>query len=486
MYSTFLALETARRALGAHQKAMEVVGHNIANATNPGYVRREAVLEATPPYVAAPGTSYAKTGAIGTGVEVVKIKRIFDGFLEGRIRDANVTLGYWEGLEQILTEIESVFSEPSDVGLGEDLTRLFLAWDNLSSRPEGTPLRAALVEEAKTLASQVNRITRNLRRLSSDIDVELAAKVNEINSLTQEIAAQNHEIVKVIAVGNDPGDLRDKRDVAISRLSRLINMTAFETEGGAVTIQIGSRDLVREDFSYELTYVSGSLPGEPLVPDDIETSKILWKRDSMPVDIKGGDLAARLEGRNELVPEYYDYIETFITTTCDEVNKLHRSGFGIDDPRDPGDDGIDFFIYDSEKRVLRINPALDPEVGGDLSRIAAASGEHAGDGSIAFAISHLKDELVMEGGTESIPGFYQNLVARIGVANRNSGHMVQVHEATHTQCINNKDSVSGVSIDEELINLTRYQRAYQAASRFFTVVDEMLDTIINGTGIVGR
>ncbi|NLJ60109.1 MAG: flagellar hook-associated protein FlgK [Firmicutes bacterium] len=483
MYSTFLALETARRALSAHQKAMEVVGHNIANAGNPGYVRREAVLEATPPYVIAQGTASARGGAIGTGVEVIKINRIFDGFLEGRIRESNVTLGYWEGLNQVLTEIEGVFQEPSDVGLGEDLTRFFLAWDSLSSRPEGTPLRAALIEESKTLASHVNRITRNLRGLSSNIDADILAKVSEINSLTQEIAAKNYEIVKVTAVGNDPGDLRDKRDLAISRLSRLINITAFETEGGAVAIQIGSRDLVREDFAYELTYESGSLPGEPLDPDDIEISRILWKRDLAPVDMKGGDLAARLEGRNERVPEYYDYIETFITTICDEVNNLHRSGFGIDDPPTGG---RDFYIYDSDKRILRVNPALDPEVGGDLSLIAAASTQHTGDGQVAFAIAGLKDELVMEGGTESIPRFYQNLVARIGVAGRNSGYMTEVHEATYRQCINNKDSVSGVSIDEELINLTRYQRVYQAASRFFTVVDEMLDTIINRTGIVGR
>ncbi|HXL04323.1 MAG TPA: flagellar hook-associated protein FlgK [Bacillota bacterium] len=483
MYSTFLALETARRALSAHQKAMEVVGHNIANAANPGYVRREAILEATPPYVAAQGTSFARTGAIGTGVEVAKIKRIFDGFLEGRIREANVTLGYWEGLEQVLTEIESVFREPSDVGLGEDLTRFFLAWDNLSSRPEGTPLRAALVEESKTLASHVNRITRSLRDLSSDIDVDLSAKVSEINSLAREIAAQNHEIVKVTAVGNDPGDLKDKRDIAISRLSKLVNITAFETEGGGVAIQIGSRDLVREDFAYELVYESGSLPGEQLDPADVEISRILWKRDARPVDIKGGDLAARLEGRNERVPEYYNYIETFITTLCNEVNSIHRSGYGIDDP--PTTE-IDFLIYDHEKRILRVNPQFDPEVGGSLSRIAAASTQHVGDGSVAFAIARLKEELVMEGGTESIPGFYQNLIARIGVATRNSAHMVEVHEATYRQCINNKDSVSGVSIDEELINLTRYQKVYQAASRFFTVVDEMLDTIINRTGIVGR
>ena len=250
-----------------------------------------------------------------------------------------------------------------------------------------------------------------------------------------------------------------------------------------MAIQIGERDLVREDFAYELAYESGTLPGEPLDPADVETSRIVWKRDLAPLDIKGGDLAARLEGRNERVPEYYNYIETFITTLCNEVNGIHSSGYGIDDPPTTG---IDFLIYDYEKRILRVNPELDPETGGNLSRIAAASTQHAGDGSTAFAIARLKDELVMEGGTESIPRFYQNLVARIGVATRNSGHMVEVHGATYRQCINSKDSVSGVSIDEELINLTRYQKVYQAASRFFTVVDEMLDTIINRTGIVGR
>ncbi|NLS45020.1 MAG: flagellar hook-associated protein FlgK [Firmicutes bacterium] len=481
MYSAFLALETARRALSAHQRAMEVIGHNIANATTPGYVRREAVLEATPPYVVVQGRSSARGGAIGTGVEVVQINRIFDGFLEGRIRESNITLGYWEGINQGLTEIENIFPEPSNVGLGEDLTRFFLAWDSLSSRPEGTPLRAALVEESRTLASHLNSITRSLRGLSSDTDIEIMSKISEINSLTEEIAAQNYEIVKITALGNDPGDLKDKRDLAVARLSRLINIAVFETEGGAIAIQVGSRDLVRENFAHELVYESGTLPGEPI---DAKASEILWKSDSVPVNIEGGDLAARLEARNNFVPEYYGYIEEFITTICNEVNSLHKSGYGIDDP--PTHD-IDFYIYDFDRRILKVNPLLDPEAGGELSRIGAASTRGTpGDGQVAFKIAQLKDELVMKDGTESIPRFYQNFIATIGVAARNAGHMVEVHEATYRQCINSKDSVSGVFIDEELINLTRHQKVYQAASRFFTVVDEMLDTIINRTGIIGR
>ncbi|MDI6638655.1 MAG: flagellar hook-associated protein FlgK [Bacillota bacterium] len=484
MRSTFLALETARRALVAHQRALEVIGHNIANAGTPGYVRREPILAATPGYVVETGAGFKRPGTVGTGVEIVRIKRVFDGFVESRIRQAGVTLGLWEGRNDALSQVEAVFGEPSDAGLADALSKFFAAWDELAKRPESIAVRTALVEEAKTLASYFNQVLRGLRELARDLDDGIATRVDEINSLAREIAAQNKEIVRITAIGNDPADLKDKRDVAIARLSRLINISAFETRDGSVVIQIGSRELVRGDSVNELRFESGTLPGELLdLGVDEQESCVVWANDGNSADISGGEVGGLLQVRNGDLAGYYKDIEALVTTLADKVNQLHQGGYGIDEPPTTG---IDFFTYDAGRRTLAVNPALDPDAGGDVAKVAASKTGEVGDGTVALAIAGLKDALTMGGGKVSFGGFYQQVIADIGTNARQAAHMVQVHEATLHQYTNNKDSISGVAIDEEMVNLMRYQRAYEAAARLTTAIDEMLDTLINGTGLVGR
>lgn len=487
MRSTFLGLETARRALVAQQRALEVVGHNIANAGTQGYVRREPVLAATPGYVVETGAGFKRPGTVGTGVEMVRIKRVFDGFVESRIRQAGVSLGFWEGKSDALSQVEAVFGEPSDTGLADALTEFFAAWDELSKRPESIAVRTALVEQAKTLASYFNNELSGLRELARDLDEGIATRVDEINSLAREIAAQNKEIVRITAIGNDPADLKDARDVAIERLSRLINISAFETQDGSVVVQVGSAELVRGDAASELRFESGTLPGEALDPGATELgSQIVWANDGSPVEATGGEVGGLLQARNADVTGYYKDVEQLVTTLADEVNQLHKDGYGIDDALTPTH-GIDFFVYDAGHRTLSVNPDLDPDAGGDVAKVAAAAQPGlVGDGSVALAIAGLEDALTMGGDKVSFGGFYQQIVADVGTCARQAAHMAQVHDATLQQYTNNKDSISGVSIDEEMVNLMRYQRAYEAAARLTTAIDEMLDTLINGTGIVGR
>ncbi|MGE5584879.1 MAG: flagellar hook-associated protein FlgK [Bacillota bacterium] len=485
MRSTFLGLETARRALVAHQRALEVIGHNIANAGTPGFVRREPILAATPGYVVETGAGFKRPGTVGTGVEMVRIKRVFDGFLESRIRQAGVTLGLWEGRNDALSQVEAVFGEPSDAGLADALSKFFAAWEELSKRPESIAARTALVEEAKTLASYFNQVLRGLRELAGDLDEGVAARVDEVNSLAREIAAQNKEIVRITAIGNDPADLKDKRDVAIARLSRLVNMSAFETRDGSVVIQVGSGELVREDRVNELRFESGTLPGELLGAGvEEQESRVVWANDGNVADIGGGEVGGLLQVRNGDLAGYYKDIEALVTTLAGEVNQLHQGGYGIDEPPTTG---IDFFTYDAGRRTLAVNPVLDPDAGGDVAKVAAAAtAGMVGDGSVALAIAGLEDALTMSGDKVSFGGFYQQMIADIGTNARQAAYMVQVHEATLHQYTNNKDSVSGVAIDEEMVNLMRFQRAYEAAARLTTAIDEMLDTLINGTGLVGR
>ncbi len=481
MRSAFLGLETARRALVAHQRALDVVAHNIANAATPGYVRREPVLAATEGFVVETGAGFKRPGMVGTGVEVAMIKRVFDGFLESRIRQSGVTLGLWEGRRDALSQVEAIFGEPSDTGLADALGKFFVAWYEVSKRPDSIPVRTALVEEAKTLAAFFNQTIRGLRDLGRDLDEGIATRIDEVNSLASEIATLNREIVRIRALGNDPADLKDKRDLALARLSRLVNMSAFEAQDGSVVIQVGARELVREDRVTRLEFSPGTPLGEAVPPETVEASRVSWSDDGSSADIRGGEVGGLLQARCEDLPAYYADVESLIETLSDRVNALHAAGFALD-----GSPGGTFYVYDDVARTLSVSSDLDPDAGGDVSRIAASKTGEPGDGANALAIADLGDALTMAGGTVSFPGFYQQMIASLGTDARQAEHMVQVHEATLNQYTNSKDSLSGVSIDEEVVNLMRYQRAYEAAARLVTVVDEMLDTLINGTGIAGR
>ncbi len=481
MRSAFLGLEIARRAMLAQQRALDVTAHNIANAATPGYVRREPVLAATPGYMIEAGAGFKRPGMAGTGVEVAMIKRVFDGFIESRIRQSGVALGLWEGRSDALSQVENVFGEPSDTGFADALTKFFSAWDELAKRPESVAVRTSLVEEAKVLASFMNRAMGGLRDLAKDLDEALAARVNEVNSLVSEIAAQNKEIVRIAATGNDPADLRDARDQACAKLSRLINIKAYELKDGSMVVEVGGAELVRGEVASELKFVSGTPPGEPIPPEEVEASRVIWAADGTAADVQGGEIGGLLQVRDADLPGYYADVASLVSTVCSEVNARHEAGFGLD-----GSTGAAFYVFDEATRTVSVNAALDPDAGGSVSAVAASKTGEAGDGANALDIAGLRDALTMAGGTASISDFYGQLIAKIGTDARQAAYMVDVHEASLHQYEDNKASLSGVAIDEEMANLIRFQRAYEAAARLATAVDEMLDTLINRTGITGR
>ncbi|HHY97503.1 MAG TPA: flagellar hook-associated protein FlgK, partial [Firmicutes bacterium] len=214
-----------RRALQAHQKALDVTGHNIANSTTPGYVRQEAMFEVTLPYTPPGVVRLVRPGQIGTGVEVVRVRRIFDGFIEARIRAANSGLGKWEEQKSALERIESAFNDPGDIGFGDALSRFWNAWQELSKRPESDAARAVLLEEAGGFCAILNRTARQLETTHEELEAAYRAKVEEVNSLADQVAELNAEIAKIKVTGNEPNDLMDKRDAAIRRLSELMDIS---------------------------------------------------------------------------------------------------------------------------------------------------------------------------------------------------------------------------------------------------------------------
>ncbi|MGB9919126.1 MAG: flagellar hook-associated protein FlgK [Moorellales bacterium] len=494
--SLFFALSIARRALSAQQAAMNTAGHNIANANTEGYSRQRAVMQTTAPWPVPSVSMPAGAGQIGTGVEVALIQRIRDTFLDRQIRNELATLGLWEQRRDTLQQVEVVFMEPGETGLSTLLSQFWDAWQELSKYPESMPVRTTVIETAQSLAEALRHTHQQLTNLRSDLNDLIALKVEEINTLARQIADLNQQIFTITVAGISPNDLLDRRDLLLDQLSKIVAITVepVTIDRGSQTVDTGAvRVKLRE------AQVSGT-PVELVGWDEGRSSarveglearsgtdgyEVYWLGDTsapVPQQDLGGELTGLFYARDDvLLHEYLDQLDRFAQALAAGVNNQHQGGFDYN-----GIEGGAFFVDDEGGTVtsggaIYVNPALVA----DVSKVAAAGSRESdgspivGDGTNALAIAQLRREPVSDLDGFTFDDYYKNLIARLGVASNEAQRMVENQNVLVEQLNQRKESISGVSLDEEMVNLIQYQYAYQAAARVITVVDEMLDTLIN-------
>jgi len=468
MSSTFFGLEIAMRSLRAHQRALDVTGHNVANANTPGYTRQRAVLATTEPFPMPAYNRPLTTGQLGTGVTVESILRVRDAFLDTQIRKESLSLGEWEAVEGALQQMEVIFNEPSDAGLSKVMGEFWGAWQELSKNPESLVARASLREQSVTLADAIKHIYVQLDELRSNLDGNVEIKVDQINTIARQIRDMNEQIIKIESTGDNANDLRDKRDLLLDELSKIINSTAVESDKGGVVVYIHGKPLVSDTDITELTTQVNPLNDGLL--------DVVWSDDLSLVQIEKGNLKGILNARDSYIPHYMNELDSLTSTLITEVNNLHNAGFALDGATT----GLDFFTGTGAADIS-VNPVFS-----DLTLIAASQGGEAGDGLNALLIGQIKDALTMSGNTATFGDFYKSMIAVLGVESQEATRLVANEKLLVEQLTNRREAVSGVSLDEEVINMLKYQRGYEAASRMVTVMDEMLDRLINGTGHVGR
>jgi flagellar hook-associated protein 1 FlgK len=476
--STFATLNLANRALVSQQLALDVTSHNIANANTDGFTRQAAEMQASVPFTVVGTTRPQQPAQLGTGVDVINIKRFRDGFLDMQYRNEQQVLGQWEANHAAVERLEQSLNEPSAEGLGASLSQFWNDWSALANNPESQAYRKALVESAGTLTNQMNNLKDAWRTQQSDLDRQIGLRVKDINNLTTRIARLNEEIVRVTGAGDQPNDLRDERDNLIDRLAKVVNIAYREGEDGAVTITIGGSTAVYAGHSVNLRVIQD--PSDPAA-----FSQVVWEdafgNPAGPVGITRGLIYGDMQARDVHVARALADLEELGETLVASVNEQHRLGYGLN-----GAAGGDFFEI-----VAAGQDAGDIEVVAaivdDLDNIAAASEPNApGDGSNALAIHRRQRELLMSNNSATIEDFYAGMVAEIGIVRQQAQGMEQNEILLISHLSQQRQSLGGVSIDEEATNLIRYQHAYNAAARVVTAFDEMLDRIINNMGIVGR
>jgi len=460
MSNVFGILNTGRTALLTQQKAIDVTGHNIANVNTDGYSRQRVNMETNEPYSSQPGQT-------GTGVRAAEIQRIYDRFLGAQINNENQNLGNWETQKGVLERVEIIFDESSGYGLNQAMSEFWNAWQDLANNPSDYAGRAALLAKSETMTATFNNIYLNLEQIQTDIDTSIMGTVKEINSIAERIAGLNQKIALTEVGGQNANDYRDSRDLLLKELSLKINIDSFENSDGKVTVLVaGGRPLVENISSWNLSI-------QPDVDSDFQD--IAWTdSDGNLVDItdsiSGGKLKGWLEARDVTIPDYLSKLDNLAEGIITEVNDLHKAGLGLNDVSVAG---RNFFAG-----TTATNMAVDVD---DVNNIAAAGSFDGlpGGNSNAIEIANLQNALKMNSDTATFDDYYNSLVSDVGSGVQKATVNFDHQSSMVTHLDNYRESVSGVSLDEEMVNLIKFQHGYNAAARLISVADELLDRVIS-------
>ncbi len=461
--SSFASLNTALSALRYNRVAMDVAGSNIANVATDGYARRrvEGAAVAGP---AQPAMWSRYTGA-GDGVSVSGVNRMTDELLNVRGRREHANQSYLDVRQASLERVENGLGEPGDAGLASAMSDLRSAWHDLAANPSSASARAQVISSGRSVVDAIKSQARNVESEAGDQRVHLLGDVSEINTLAKDLADVNQAITAGTLNGSDVGVLLDTRDQLTLRLSEQTGAKATVRPDGAADVTINGVALVTGNQAGTLRITGGVTPtgdadGNPVsfaVVDSAGTTAV-------PAGM-GGEMGGITDLLTTTLPAYLTGLSAVAKDLADGANAQHQAGYDA-----AGQPGTAFFAYDPGDVLGTLDVAFsDPA-------LVAASSVPGGGLDVGNA-----GKLATATGVE---GAYQRLVTGLGTEVLESRRRAANQQVITGQVDNAKDQLSGVDLDEEMVNLMTSQRAYEAASRVMTTVDSMLDTLINRTGLV--
>ena len=519
MASTFHGIETAKRSLYTQSAALNTTGHNISNANTAGYSRQVVNMTASHPMDAVGMYRNTAPGQLGTGVEFNAITRVRQTFLDDQYRSENTGLGGWTVRYDTLDKLETIMNEPSDTGIRTVMDNFWNAWSDLSKDPQDITNRKIVKETTLALTDALNQTSRQLDALTSDLTSNVELKAQEMSSLLQTVANLNQNISRVEKLGDNANDLRDQRDYAIDQLSKIANVQVTELDTG-YEVTVGGQLLVTGDQATPVTadmletaYEAGTLTGGEvfgmITSRDTYVEDYRQQLNQLANTLANGSIEVSLPA-GTVLPEgtvlngvtYSDAnnnrtLSSNLKVSVQGINGLHQLGYTVSGTTPQA--GEAFFTAADGGTITAGNITLNPEIQADPNKIATSmrtdgqgTGESVvkGNNTLALLMSGLKDAKFDFGTALSAPGtvddYFGSIVGQLGIETKEAKRQVDNGNLLTQQVDVNRQSVSGVSLDEEMSNMIKFQHAYSAASRFMTAFDELLDKLINSTGVVGR
>ncbi|MCH4827624.1 flagellar hook-associated protein FlgK [Planococcus halocryophilus] len=418
MVSTFHGLELGKRGLSVGQASLSTTGQNIANVNTKGYSRQQVNSSASPS-LSVWTAQGANTGQLGTGVTIDSITRVRDRFLDQQFRDHSETLGQWQAKQTTLDRLETIVNEPSDSGLSSAMDSLNSAWQDLANEPDSLSAQAIVKERAQGFIDVAQTMNKSMDSLKNELTLQSQDTVAEANGYLKQIAELNKSIVRN---GSQSNDLKDKRDALVEELSTLMSIKVDEKSNGSYSISLTSNNQ---------SLVSGEI-----------VSEIDYKTGAGENEIYGGKLAGLSESMDAATS--YQTNLTKVVSDFVEANGMSTTG-GKDQALFVGN-ATDFKLSE-----LKVNYEASP-----LTQQPATG---------KTAVAAQSD--------------FRKLVSQLGAQSQAAVNAVSNHSTTLQATENRRQSVTGVSLDEEMANLVKYQHSYNAAARLVSMTDQMLDTIIN-------
>ena len=624
MGSTFSGIELGKRSIMANTDAITTAGHNISNANTEGYSRQRVQIREFDPLYKPDLTRAERPGMIGQGVDVQSVNRIRDELLDKRIVGQQNVESYWQTRSDYYTMLEQIYNEPYDVSIRSNMDKYWEAWQELSANPESQAARQAVVTRAETLTDSINQRWESLSGVADLINGDIEATVKEVNSITRQIADVNAEIIKSKAMGDNPNDLLDRRDLLVDKLSELINVSTDTRDSDEFMVHVDGRVIVQGN-------VARNIDLEPRF-DDTGYSKLVWADTGNDAKFSGGKLGALVELRDVDVRNEIQSLNTMTMNFSDLVNDVHRNAVGANKVT-----GLDFFVqhpfvenangnYDRngdgqldtsyvfrftgknqldlhqqvgiegvmtfnassgnveipyyhtdtvETVIARINdsnsevkayldrnnnlvlkattsqsvdnpdfvirhvedsgyflagysgilngsgqenaydfaqadavesltagsqfsvsPVYNPSayiqvndvIKNDVMNVAAGyidsnGNAFTGDARAAVEIASIRNSKIMVGSQKTFDDYFADTVTNVGLKGEQAEMNLLSQNAIMEDLHNLRDSISGVNIDEELAEVMKFQHGYNAAAKFITVWDSLVDTIINRLGV---
>ena len=454
------------QSLSAQSMGVQITGKNLANVNNPGY-SRESVEMSTTDYAGAPAM----------GVNVSAVTQARDQLLDRQVTQSASQVGYQQALSDNLTTAQTELGEQinnstsptslTDTGSGTSgisaaLSNFFTAVSNLSSHPADPTAQDLVVEQATELTSQFNTTYSQLQSLQSDITSQAASDVATVNGLLGNIASLNGQIATEASSPGATLDLQDQRQSDLEQLAQYMNFTSQTIPNSNGQIQIASSDASGNSVVLvdRRTVVGGGVT--------FDGTQFSGGASSTTLALQGGSLAGEISARDGAIQQLCDNLQTTAAQLTSAVNTAYN----------PSGATGNFFQSAPSSGIIALDPALN------TATIKATNTGNAGANELALAVSQVQNQNFSTSGGDlisgTITGFYSQTVSGIGTAVEGAQSNLSDQQAIHQLLGSQRDSVSGVSQDEELTNLMQYQRAYQASSQVVSVIDSLLNTVVNG------
>jgi flagellar hook-associated protein 1 FlgK len=467
-------LSQAKTALAAAQIAMNTTARNVANVNTEGYARQRVDFQTGTPEVSG-------AHRVGGGVEVKSVTRTVNDFLQRRISEEATDLGSLRGMSDIYKQLELVFKEEGEAGVSGMVSRFFNDLRTLSTQPDSVPLRAAVRESAIGITNRVQNLVRGIDQVREDIDRRVEGNIVDLNEQLSRIGTLNRQISEIEggasrAMANDE---RDARDMAIKKLSTIIDVNVIAEESGSIIVSSKSLGplVVGSDASKFAAYRGPSDPETGV--GGLRVYSVPEIEGASPKDvterISGGSLSGFLKVRDDVIPEVVEKIDHLAFNLSNSINSIHSKAYNRN-----GTNGVNFFQASSGLHGAAAGFSVSSEVQNDLLNIASADAPNSSaDNKALLRMTDLQQAPIFEGGTANFVDLASSIVGKIGAQARSVYDGLETQDGLFIQLETFNKEVSGVSLDEEAMDMLKFQKAFDANAKMIQVADSMMETVLN-------